>query len=82
MKGRFTFKYTNPKVTYDEKKDKYFILTFGGKKKYFNNEDEYDTFVRRDREKKYRKFLRDHAETESMAKRVGKETRQGRLFGR
>lgn len=59
-KNRYKFTYTNPKVTYDEEKNSYFIRTFGGKKKYFNDESEYDAYVRQDREKKYRKFLKDH----------------------
>ena len=79
------FTYTNPKVTYDEEKNQYFIKTFGGKKKYFDTEQQYDEFVKQDRERAYRKFLRQSKEIREMAKRVSKTgmpSLGSRLLGR
>ena len=81
-KGTSTFKYTNPEAFYDEEKNKYFILTFGGKKKYFDSEAEYDRYVKHDREKAYRKFLSDSKEVRAMAKRVHGDFSRGEIFGR
>ena len=64
-----TFTYTNPKAFYDEKNDQYFIKGFGGKKKYFTNEQAYDSFVKLDRDKKYKKFLQEVKDANNMAKR-------------
>jgi len=79
---REVFTYRKPKAFYDEGggplgEDRYFIEGFGGKRQYFNSEDEYNAFVQKDQEKKYRAFKQYARETKGMFKK----NQNSSLFG-
>jgi len=59
QKGRSGFfQYTKPKFTLDKERNKIFVTGFGGVKKYFDSEDEYDSYVEKDRKKAHDKFIK------------------------
>jgi len=65
------FAYQRPRPFLDEGggphgADRYFIEGFGGKKQYFNSEEEYDNLVKLDREKKYKRFQKDMSDFTNM----------------
>jgi len=47
----YYFQYTKPKFTLDKERNQIFIKGFGGVKKYFDSEDEYNAYVEKDRKK-------------------------------
>ena len=77
MKSRFksTYKYRAPKLIYDKKQDQSYIEIFGGKRKYFRDEDEYRSYVRQDEKNKYRQFLQDIKEKKEFLKKMDRESK-------
>ena len=73
MKSQFKFTYKSPKLIYDKEQDRSYIEIFGGRRKYFDSEDAYDLYVKKDEKIKYKKFLQDSKEKQEYIKKMDQE---------